>query len=882
MIVVRERKAVLMDVIGGNNKKSTHIVDRPIDFNEVPDIPENLEYSDLHLLIPKGFEDLIEFELQNTTFMLTLLQGDQQQNKVGIDRSLYNPKASGTYFPKFCFEVSSFKSSRKVDYFGSHANHVLNQNQMIYMALQHRLVIFKSSPNSYTYLLSNDLKAVRSFIGNNYPKAYNAQKKVDNTWVILSPWDRLTSTATKPRMKILSSHGFPCIGEILARKAFKPLNQHWPMIFAQLPVQPSSESSLSTTAKVTVSPHSKHNQLFRSVGFSNDDTTFTSIFKHAQNLAARLKTHLIAEAFEVADSSESVFAQDWQFNEQRTGYIPRDKCLREVVVVFRKMNRDTNQFLAGEIEASPAFVDTLIHQEISKTELFDQINIEVGQVKSCLATNEFVLGNLLEDPDKLVTIKNVTQVQCLSREIQGVAGVEKVKLRVTRKAGNARIDSNTGIKGVTKCKPNLGTVYYKDESLGFPFVPDLLLGGNATKAKENTIALAKAAFAVKHGFYKPPRKGNLLNTLDPVEVNAAVQACPEFVYIDEFGQEQTAHVGIAYVRFTELASTYGGKLKELSYMFEAGRFLYQNGNKDYFKYIWSNFVKQKYIDIITELTKVQHDLGNSFPEDGLPYFSPKDIASNNIIKPEDLVLSRIASYPVRSKLLDEEWNKGFYIDLSGMSGPIIRIPSAKVLNYMVSQLPDRTWSYPNLLVRISNILNYCMYTSEDKRQRIGYIFARDGSDRLTEQVAYLREAKSILYTGNTGSQMLVQKLLKPEITGFSKKQVVDQFLPPNTCVIFDQQLYNNCVKEMYKNSDDPDYDYLINGLRFDHIRNPVLWISQYADLRVWTRDDFAHHLAVNHNIQLDQYLDTERNKDIIFIDIYSVVEKGHADNDKQF
>jgi hypothetical protein len=53
----------------------------------------------------------------------------------------------------------------------------------------------------------------------------------------------------------------------------------------------------------------------------------------------------------------------------------------------------------------------------------------------------------------------------------------------------------------------------------------------------------------------------------------------------------------------------------------------------------------------------------------------------------------------------------------------------------------------------------------------------------------------------------------------------------------------------------------------------------FRELRVWSRDDFANHLANNHKILIDNYLDTEKNKDIILIDKESIVYFSHADSD---
>lgn len=124
-------------------------------------------------------------------------------------------------------------------------------------------------------------------------------------------------------------------------------------------------------------------------------------------------------------------------------------------------------------------------------------------------------------------------------------------------------------------------------------------------------------------------------------------------------------------------------------------------------------------------------------------------------------------------------------------------------------------------------------------------------------------------------------LITPKVIGFNKKQVSDALIPERTCVIFDTNLYNNIVKYFYKDTDNPELNELMYGVKLYFMRNPALWASMFVELRVWNRDDFANHLATKHNILLSNYLDEELNKDVVFIDPISIVQLAHADVDKQ-
>jgi hypothetical protein len=721
------------------------ITNRPIDFSEVPFIPENLDASEIDLLIPKGFESLFKWELKMQTFLvLSLFNSDQENTEIEISASIYNPKASKTQFPKFLFEISSFKSSKKIDYFSTNSNCILNQNQLLYMLLQHRLYMFseyaKSDQKAFGYLLSGDIGALQAFMDYNTPKAYNAFKKVSNTFVILSPWDRLNSTQLKP--VLLDTHPLRLLGEILRQNAYKPSSETCRMVIKDLPVHPSSESSFSMTGKLVVHPYNPSNPLYRSPGYKETGKSFFSIFPPAQNIVARLKTHLISDAIALRNPATSVIAQDCLYDPTTDSYVSRDDCLSESVVVFCRMSSH-GRFLAGEIEASPKYVSQQIMQSVSITDMFNEINLKIGESVHC-PSGKFVVG--VDVQDKPIEVKNINEIKLESLTHSGTLGARKLRLLLTKTAGNARIDSNTGLKGVTKCKPNLGFIEFLEGS--YPsLTPDLAVGANAIKAKVNTIVLAGATLAVKMGTYKPKNKWGILDANNVEMVNAAFKSLPKFRYVDEFGLETEVFIGLVYTRFTELAQTYG-KAKPMSFMFETGRFLAQNGNKALQKHIWDKYVSETDKKCVDELMKIKTDLtGSLFPTDKLPMYSAKSVTKGSVFSQQDLIETAISTFKSTSKLLDPEWNpNGFLLSFKGMNynnAPVIRVPSAQTLNMFVNQLPDKTWTYHQVIIRISNILKYCMGTP-----RYLFVFEQDPSKkRYTELNAYLNEVNKLLYQG---------------------------------------------------------------------------------------------------------------------------------------
>ena len=771
---------------------------RPIRHTEVPTISPKLTPSTLMSIIPKGYDNEVQLQLLNDVLIIRVLNTDTENTEVAIDATLYNPEEAGTRFPLFLFEKSTLATHKGINYSGKDNNCILNHNQLLYMILQHRFSFFKEKAKqdqkSFGNLLVGDIQAFKTFIEYVTPKAYNAINKVNNSVVILSPWDYNTSTYDNPVLKSTPGSDKGLIGEILRLKLYKPNDTSLLTILKDLHIHPSSETSFSNSGKLVVKGYEDNNSLYRSTGYSENKQGFTSIFPPAQNIVARCKTHLISDALELVNPATPVIGQECLYNKEKNIYEAKDNCMSEAIIVFSHINKETNRLVAGEIEASKSFVTQEVYTEGSVIEVFDSIFISKGQVLTSdsdygIINNKFNSEKVLttsessvileEDKEEVLTsdskcdtinvrktkynipegivigltisgepviINNTSEVKCLSINSVGFQGALKIRLRIKKQAGNARIDSSTGIKGVTKCKPNLGFIEIGNKIIK----PDLIVGMNTTKAKENTIVLAGACLAVKLGYYKPNNHWGILNSLDEKMVNEAFNSLPEFKFINEFGKEEKVYIGIVYPRFTELAKTYGNKLKPLSFSFETGRFLAQNGNKSLQEFIWQNYVPSITIDCVQEFTKIL----NNIIDDDIPVISAKSITSGKVFEESDLIESQRQQFEIHSKIFDEEFNpNGFAISFKGCSQnhtPVIRFPSSKVLKTLVSQTPDKIITYQTLIVRICNIIKYCMRDSTTGKPRYSWVYdpLNASSSRYTEEKAYLNEVHKLLFQGN--------------------------------------------------------------------------------------------------------------------------------------
>lgn len=829
-------------------------------FKNVPIIPSNLSIHEARRLIPDGFDDIISVEVDENskTLLLEILTDNNRENTIiTIDSSFFNPRSNGCLYPNFLIE-REFKRIPNLDYFKNTSDRfIFNQNELLFIALQHRLIHFKQYNNAYGNLINSDIKSIKNFISYIPNTAYNAVKKDEHSYIILSLFDYRTQ-----QLKRVKNNN--CLGTILKNKAYHPNPFLFELLLNKLPLHYSSES-MGEHSKYVLKPY-EDGDIYRSLGhktFKGKDGNWyaKSLFPPKQNIPARNKTHVTANAYAVANfQPTSVLMQDYIADEKTRTYKPKDECYIRCLVVIHPI-LENNKFLFGEVEASSKVVETLIVERESVTDQFEEIFIEIGQTIKADRNGIVNVGINIENETKY--IENCTEVTLKHNNVVGALGVNKLIFDVTRAAGNARLDSNSGLKGVTVCKPNLGTI--KIPSLDFEQSPDLVFGMNSFKTKENGIAIARATLATELGLYTPKKFG-LLNTADVDEVLEAANSLPDYEYYDMFGIPQTVQIGVVYARFTELCYIYKS-YRNQSFSFEAGRILHSLEDKTLFNTIWDKYIDEDRKKAVYELEKIILDKSNIYEED-IPTYTISQIQSKKLFIEKDLILNPMLTIQSESKLLDEDWNKGFFLNLSSVNAGIVRVPSAKLLNLFVSQAENKMYMYPSLIVVISRILNLII----NKRQ--SYITPRENRQSLTQ--AYYSEIKGMLYSDEESAMMMVQTLSRPVVPGFAMKQNTDYILPNDTCVIFCKNTYNRAIKNAL--GKDHSLHELKHGFYGLHIRAPVLWRRQLCALKIWNEDDFRIYLHHHHNIKLEDYISAKHNEDIILFS-GNVLEASQSDVD---
>ena len=949
-----------MPVITSANRK------RPIKVEELPNIPRYLKDDQLHLLLPLGYDDIVscyvdDTILTNKKLILKFKNAEFKGNdEVVINKSLYNSLEADVETPMFLLETSTLKTGKR--YFDkTHKDNkqILNVNQILYLIIQHRLALFarklaeRPDRKIYVSLLRTDInKRLSKFIEWVKPNTHNALTKIENTYAIIT--NRVHEYGSEK-----------CIGDYLDNNGIT--EYYWRLIFKDISnyLLPTSETSMSKSNKVTLSASSS--VLFRAPGYyyNQANSCFDTIFPSKQNVPARFKTHILSNAVTLQKPQLSNFQQLCHFDNGIVSSL--DNTTRQAVVVFHPMDLKSKRFICGESEASSSIAKT----EVIVTESFNldfSVNAEdvyIEQGKTYTPNGEpFVLGLDLDGNEHV--LKEYRSIEILELEPNATAGTYYLKVKGVKWAGNARLVSYSGFKGVTKIRPDNGFIVFapKDRnnkqltfeehlskrkngeaSLGryidnkqydsFTTINtddlkgcqklsvDIVTGMNAIKAGENTIVLGQAALAVKLGFYTPTPKGrngeykNILNTRDVNEIQAAADSLPPFVYVDANGNAVKCHIGLIDVMYTELGSTYA-KFKPQSFSFEAGWVIKQN-HPELYDHIFSTYLETDKVEISKELFKILKDENGALRADEqLPIYSIEAIRKKMFNINEDLFRVRTSSFKSRSRLLDEEWNKGFYIDLTKHKGPLIRVPSAKTLNYFINLLPSGEYSYHEILFSISKIILAILGRTEqnmdmnikDPNPNLYWIFNKTkDSDRTSLYSAYLSNVKGVLYSSPSMSHMFVQSFIKPRIPGFSLKQVVDSLVPNDVILVTNKHLYNRALKqsgfthifnpsaevnhvdvlklcsEVRDNSSRQSCKELLTEALNDvplgiFMRNPMLWTSQIMVRKIWSIEHFRAYLNIYHNIDLDTYLDDYFNKDLLIMNPETVLQaKADSDGD---
>lgn len=836
-------------------------------------------------IIPPGFESQFHVSVNSSNAIeLTFTNAESSyESSVRIPEYIFNPLKHGAVIPKFLFQISTMMKDKSLrpDYFGAHKQFILNQNQVLYAIIHHRVTRLAGFANQWIGLLNKDIQRLRRFVDFNLPKSYNGRKKAENTYVIVDAFAADSSVANPTMKKVLPLSGadeFP-IGELIEKKVNDKVLAS---VLADLRIHPGSESMLEQAGKVVAYPG---NDLYLSPGYysSNKDRNGNTVspfivspFPAKQNIPSRLKTHLLTDCFAAVDYiTNPVFDKDYVSVD---GVMKaKDNGLMGAVIVFDHIEESTGRFVFGEIEQSEDLARRTVIRKETVNQQFSSITCQVG---SKAHNGILVLGvDLANNP---VIVGGVIDARVISIIPDDLNQSAKIVVESVIETGNARIVTAFGLKGFTKTKPDLGYITLPD---GQKMSVQLITGMNAVKAKGNTIAAARAALAFKSGIYQNDH--GHLKSLNIKEMNTAASMIPRVQYTDQFGNKKMVWAGYVEYYVTELGSMYS-EFKHQNFMFEVGKYLEMQQDKRLFNYIWKECVDECARNMALEFHKILTDKNGYYAAvDNLPVYKPSDCLT--IFSKDDLIMSSQSRWDTNSKLLDETFNKGFYVDMRNIkmsddngvrhSGPIFRIPSAATLNRLKGQLPNGGFIYPKIMVVISRIISHLIVRGENGIYNYGFIWNK--RNRKTTYQSYMDECTGMLFSNEEKGMTLAQTLIKPQMPGLNMKQVTDHLVPWDVVVIFDRNLYHSIQAHIASaDFENKHLGALAMGNREIYglaIRNPALWKTQISKVRIWDEQKFCDYLK-SVGVDPKKHLSGKYCRQSIVISIFQALVQ-HSDND---
>lgn len=829
-------------------------------FEEIPEIDIRDEVSEIvdvfnTIVSENKLEDKFEFIEDKGIMVLNVFKNELEPTQIRFPRAMFS---NDVIYPTFVFatgHISKTIPQQKINYW-----------ELLYWILYARLKTVGAYEVTYSGLISQDIKMVNNFVSYNQSNSYNAQVKERNTVVLLNVYDGSVAYHSQGRLRYRIRDDVP--GNWLFSENFREEDLH--SIIGQLNITASSETILSSGNKVIMyNPKDKFLApgFMENLGANGEVESFTSIFPPKQNIPSRWKTHIHGNSFSYINPDEAIFVQDLKediFGNMST----KDSSLRNMIVMFEEIDEDTYRFAAGEIEVSQSFSSQIVIAQKHKEIQLDELDTRIVKGAKISSSGGRIKIGVHDGEDRFIDL--VDYINVIDVNKTGIGETYRIDYISSHRSANCRITSNTGLKGVTKAVVDTGVASYGSEKIYL----DGACSINSLKAKMNTIILAKAALAFKLGFYLP-KNGTHLDSFDVEEISTAAKSLPEFTVVKNGKVYKNAQIGLIQASVTELGSTYA-RLKPQVLPFNAVKYLYQGENTALADYIMDNHINERSKDIVFELKKVIEDKTGVLADEGeykLPVYDLDKIAK--IFKPEDCILSAHSYEPSLSKLLDEEFNKGFYIHCKPVGMEKIRIPPAKILNALCGQLQNGEYSYPDIVINISKIILHCI---NGNKHFVTHYTQEENKSRITAKQAYLKRCNSMLFSEEAFGQRMVKTLLNPELYGIGLKQVFDQYVPDDVIVIPSNFIFKQFVNKIWPKEEYPDLNFADVEINAFAVRNPFLWKTMLTKVKIWNIDRFALHLKDVHSIELESYLSTQYNRFCVLVG-KSIIMAHHSDCD---
>lgn len=841
---------------------------------QIPVINKNSTPSEVFSIFREHLtaEGRIEFELKSDTFgfkVINVINDKTVETEFIIPESFFNPK---NHWPHFAFCSRHINKRAPIE--------VINHFEMLFFFLAERFEDTLKNNEIFTTYIRRDIKLITNFVEYVSPNAFNANLKSSNLLVLWAPYSTNTGTSL-----VYKNRDLP-IGDLVHQRVITSPDKEAIIAMANcFNLMPGSETMLSESNKIVVS-NGEAEISCAGFGFEYDNEDrivgFSSIFPRASALPARLKTHVNGNHFGVLQPDKPLFIEDAAINpdgsfafDENGDHIPLDNGGLDAIVVYQDIDFESYHQVGGDLEVNRRIGNQIVFMNRHKETEFDEILVKEGETYTA-RNGSVTLGVFDRRP---IAVDNVVKIEVTKVSQNGYNNSARIDFVAYYKVGNSRITSHTGLKGVTKTMMTCGHIYSDD----FEMEVDILTGVNSIKAKEDTVRLMQAAFALKYGYYIPASGDKLLSSMDEDEINAAAESIPEVTFkMVREGKEvefKTRLYGVIQINYTEIGSHFT-VVRSQKMSFNALRYISQTKDSNLAQYILDNCIDPDEKSAVIELMKCLNDKTRRFVSaEHKPVYTLSSL--KNHFSEKDLILEHSSIFPLYSKLLDEDFNKGFYINLSEQrQNTLVRIPDAKTLGMFCSKQTNGEYVYPGILIEVCKIIQNALL-GKPYYYRIIPSRNESNQNRVSAYGNYMASLKSMLYSSEISGQTLIQTMITPRLRGVNMKQMHDIYVPDGVVVVLNNRIYTDLHEYVYPTKNLPVEQGIIQAFKKLYaftLRSPFLWKTQLLIKELWDVNKFDTYLKQEYGFALEDYLDVKSNLHCALIG-KDVIKGSHSDID---
>lgn len=729
-------------------------------------------------------DDVIEYYARNPNFFTI-----KNQNKKHYEL-IFNRQYSSTVFIQ---RINAEDVAYGPFFFLDDDNIVLDLNEMFILMLVDRFEFFKNNNHKFKHLklIKRDIKAIMNTSAKVSPFADNNKLKLQN---------RVRIVKTYRTNKDGDKEYFESIGEAL-------WNIHVPNTEEDI----RKYSRLFNDPISVVSPEKAvycclTDKQYKGIGYYADQDKIISIYPGSSNLPERLRQHYTSNYLEPVNPNKDYLKGEDQTPEAVTA-----------VAVFAPIESEFEKPFGTE--GSPIGENTLICGEILINEALSERRYYVRRTfqTTSLLVNIVRQGTILQPGDVLAydlegipeLIYDLKYENAVVESVEEQFGGYKIVVKTISPLNVARLISDSGLKGVTHPRKDLGLISFDLNGEAYEDMPvEMVLGPNSMKAGSNGLRLAWLAL-------KQALEDRLLEVspdkLSEEEVNNLTADIKKVKWTYN-GKTTEVYAGIVTFGVTDLAKDC--RTDYVRIMPETLKYMYLSGN-DKLEQV-ADMLLGKYVSptekwAVREMLKLK----STTPEDDLPVWDYRNPELVSFLDSRYINASpwqNIDTSAVPPILLNP-MNRGFYFKIEDT---YVRMPSSKLINVQTTYA-NNSITYPQyfhhalwILIAIRN-----KTTVDNIMRNVANYYAN------IDQTLF--EKRGTLASG-----------VSPEVVGGHLKQLVSAHVPRGITVVLDRDLEKRIYKFM-RHYHLPIYEI--------GVRNPVVWRFQFRPRRVWTIGQFERYLS---------------------------------------